>query len=188
VTVRLIVLLLAAGAALLATVAIAAAAAGGGGLTPELEAVKDATARYQSVAAAEAAGYVRSSPCEESPLGAMGHHYVNMALAADLAVDPLRPEVLLYMPKPGGAMRLVGVEYFVVALANTPAGPAPWFGSSPPPGGFFNPAPSLFGKTFDGPMEGHGPGMPWHYDLHAWVWRHNRAGALAQWNAQLDCP
>jgi hypothetical protein len=180
-----VVVIAGVGAALLATVAIAG---GAGELSPELRAVQAATAKYESVEAAEAAGYVQSSPCEQSPAGAMGHHYVNGALASDLAVDPLRPEVLLYMPKPGGAMRLIGVEYFVVALANTSSGPAPWFGASPPPGGFFNPAPTLFGRAFDGPMEGHAPGMPWHYDLHAWVHKHNRSGALAQWNPQVHCP
>jgi hypothetical protein len=181
---KLIGALFAVGAALLATVAIAAA---GGGLSSEQRAVKQATVRYQSVGAAEAAGYVRSSPCEESPAGAMGYHYVNSALAGDLAVDPLRPEVLLYAPKEDGELRLVAVEYFVVALANTASGPAPWFGASPPPGGFFNPAPTLFGRSFDGPMAGHGPGMPWHYDLHAWVWRHNPNGTLAQWNPLVHC-
>ena len=54
---KLIGALFAVGAALLATVAIAAA---GGGLSSEQRAVKQATVRYQSVGAAEAAGYVRS--------------------------------------------------------------------------------------------------------------------------------
>lgn len=182
---KVVVLMLGVGAALLTTVAIATA---GGGLSPEQRAVKDATSRYHSIEAAEAAGYVRSSPCEESPAGAMGHHYVNAALAGDLAIDPLRPEVLLYAPKADGELRLVGVEYFAAALANTPSGPAPWFGASPPPGGFFNPAPTLFGRVFDGPMAGHAPGMPWHYDLHAWIWRHNPSGTLAQWNPLVHCP
>ena len=173
------------GAVLLVAVAVAAA---GGGLSSEQRAVRDATASFHSVGAAEAAGYVRSSPCEESPAGAMGPHYVNAALAGDLAVDPLRPEVLLYEPKRNGELRLVGVEYFVAALANTPTGPAPWFGASPPPGGFFNAAPTLFGRAFDGPMAGHAPGMPWHYDLHAWIWRHNPSGALAPWNPVVRCP
>ena len=177
--------MLGVGAALLGTVAIAAA---GGGLSSEQRAVKKANALYHSVGAAEAAGYVRSTPCVESPAGAMGHHYVNAALAGDLAVDPLRPEVLLYAPKKNGELRLVGVEYFVASLANTSAGPAPWFGASPPPDGFFNPAPTLFGRAFDGPMEGHAPGMPWHYDLHAWIWRYNPSGTFAQWNPKVRCP
>lgn len=62
------------------------------------------------------------------------------------------------------------------------AGPAPWFDAAAPPAGFFNPSPVLFGRTFDGPMAGHGPGMPWHYDLHVWIWAHNPSGTFAQFN------
>jgi hypothetical protein len=48
--------------------------------------------------------------------------------------------------------------------------------------------PSLFGEPFDGPMEGHQPGQPVHYDLHARVWKHNPAGELAQFNPEVGCP
>ena len=48
--------------------------------------------------------------------------------------------------------------------------------------------PSLFGEPFDGPMEGHEPGQPVHYDLHAWMWRHNPAGELAQFNPGGELP
>ena len=32
---------------------------------------------------------------------------------------------------------------------------------------------------FDSPMLGHEPGMPVHYDLHVWLYRHNPAGLFA---------
>jgi len=48
--------------------------------------------------------------------------------------------------------------------------------------------PSLFGEPFDGPMEGHVPGQAVHYDLHAWVWKHNPAGELAHFNPDVNCP
>ena len=48
-------------------------------------------------------------------------------------------------------------------------------------------APSLFGQSFQGPMAGHVPGMPWHYDLHVWAWSENPAGRFAQWNPTLSC-
>ena len=41
---------------------------------------------------------------------------------------------------------------------------------------------------FDGPMDGHGPGQPRHYDKHAWLWAHNPAGTWASWNPALSCP
>ena len=78
-------------------------------------------------------------------------------------------------------------EYFAVALANTANGPAPWFESTPPPDGFFNSAPSVLGRTFDGPMPGHNPQMPWHYDLHAWLFEANPAGTFVPFTPALSC-
>ena len=156
-----------------------------------LASVRHATAAFHSVAQAVAAGYAEpeADACVAAPgLGAMGVHSANLALASDLTADPLRPEVLLYLPLPGGQFRLVGVEYFVAALVVTPGGPAPWFEQSAPPYAFFNPAPSVLGHTFDGPMPGHEPGMPWHYDLHAWIWEPNPNGDFVPFNPSLSCP
>jgi hypothetical protein len=47
--------------------------------------------------------------------------------------------------------------------------------------------PSLFGQEFDGPMEGHGPGQPIHYDLHVWLWKKNPAGMFAPFNPKVAC-
>lgn len=152
-----------------------------------LAAIRQATAGYKDVNRALADGYVPVSPCVEVPgLGAMGIHYLNPGLAADLAVDPLTPEILLYAPS-GNGLRLVAVEYFVAALANTEAGPVPWFAAEAPALGFFNPAPSLMNRTFNGPMEGHDPGMPWHYDLHVWAWQANPAGTFQEFNPKVAC-
>jgi hypothetical protein len=174
----------------IALVVVGGALVGSAAATPPdaLDAAKSAAARYHSIDQAQAAGYVAGSPCEQLPaVGGMGFHYVNPALLADPAIDPAKPEVLLYAPNEQGKLKLVGVEYVAVALANTPAGPAPWFGATSPPVGFFNPAPMLFGQTFDGPMAGHGPGMPWHYDLHVWLYRANPSGMFAQWNSNVSC-
>lgn len=149
-----------------------------------------ATAEFHDVGKAIAAGYEPpdAAACVEVPgLGAMGVHSVNLALASDLAIDPLRPELLLYLPKKGGGFRLVGVEYGVAALVLTPDGPAPWFAPETPPYPFFNPAPSVFGQTFEGPMAGHEPGQPWHYDKHVWAWAPNPSGTFAQFNPSLSC-
>ena len=178
--------------ALVALVAIATAAASP---PDELQAVKAATARYHSFEQAQAAGYtIAGEPCVAAPgLGAMGIHAVNPSLAADPAIDATQPEILLYLPKANGQLELIGVEYFKVALANTASGPAPWFGvpgdpEAPPPLGFFTPTPSVFGQSFDGPMPGHNPSMPWHYDLHVWLWADNPSGLFAPFNPSLSCP
>ena len=101
--------------------------------------LKAASARYHSEPGDDDGYSGAGEPCVASPEGTMGIHYVNRSLSADLALDPLRPEILLYVPKDDGELELVGVEYFVVALANTPEGPAPWFDDDRPPLGFFNP-------------------------------------------------
>lgn len=170
------------------TTAMAVATRAGASPPEDLQAAKAASARYHSLEQALKDGYSGAGePCVASPDGAMGIHYVNGPLTRDLAIDPQQPEILLYIPGEDGALKLIGVEYFVVALANTPEGPRPWFGSESPPLGFFNPAPTLFGQTFDGPMEGHNPEMPWHYDLHVWVAEENPSGVFAMFNPALSC-
>ena len=117
----------------------------------------------------------------------MGFHAVNQGLLASGVTDALRPPILLYAPRSDGSLKLVAVEYWNIALANTDNGPAPWFGTEPPPLGFFTPAPSVLGQTFDGPMAGHNPQMPWHYDLHAWVIESNPTGMFSQFNPAIAC-
>jgi hypothetical protein len=167
-----------------ATAGVATARAGA--LSADLQAVRAAVSRYNSYDQALAAGYnVGSEPCVSSPAGTMGFHASNPVLLR--TVDALHPPILIYVPRADGSKKLVAVEYFKVALANTADGPVPWFASTPPPLGFFNPAPSVLGQTFDGPMPGHNPAMPWHYDLHAWVIENNPAGVFAQWNPAISC-
>ena len=177
---RHVVVTLALAATLLAS--MPAAAAGG------WQSVRAASARFHSLTQAAAAGYsLAGEPCVSAPPGTMGIHAVNFALAGDLDIDPFRPEILLYLPTEDG-YDLIGVEYFAVALANSANGPIPWFAADPPSVGWFNPAPSVLGQTFDGPMPGHNPSMPWHYDLHAWLWADNPAGTFAMFNPTLACP
>lgn len=173
---------------LLGATIIAPALAGDGPLPRDVQEVRAAVARYHSFGQAERDGYtVEGEPCVASPAGTMGIHAVNPALLADSAVDPLRPEILLYLPKSNGKLELVGVEYWTIALANTTSGPMPWFGAQAPPLGFFTPQPAVLGQTFDGPMEGHAPGMPWHYDLHVWVAEANPSGVFAAFNPAISC-
>jgi hypothetical protein len=140
---------------------------------PLLKDVRAATSRYHAPEQAEKDGYVRDSPCESSPDGAMGFHYVNYALVGDPAIDPLHPEVLLYAPRANGSVELVGVEYFKVdddGLLSTDAD-RPSFGSEP----------------LNGPMPGHTPQMPVHYDLHVWIYQDNPSGTFAPWNPAVHC-
>ena len=160
-----------------------------GPLSAELQAVRAAVAKYHSYNQALADGYDASGePCVASPAGTMGIHAVNRSAIGPWVPDALQPSIMLYVPRADGSLRLVGVEYMTIALANTSAGPAPWFDPvNPPPGGFITPTPVLFGQPFDGPMPGHNPSMPWHYDLHAWVFAANPSGVFAPFNPALSC-
>ena len=135
----------------------------------DLQAAKSASARFLSVKQAQRAGYVRESPC----IPGEGIHYGKPSLLADDVLDPRRPELLLYEVKPNGKLRLVGVEYFKADadqnLATT------------------EDRPSLFGRPFDGPMAGHFPGQPAHYELHVWLWEANPNGVFAFPNPNVDC-
>ena len=180
---RILVLLL-----LLAVVGAVAAAAslaqntasGPQGVKKQLRIAKEATAKYQSVATAEADGY-HTGPgpdgkpvCVSSPVGGMGIHYENAALMGDGRFDIRRPEILVYAPNPDGTLKLVALEYFTTDRDENLLTSAD--------------RPVLFGHGFDGPMEGHHPGMGIHYDLHVWLFQANSLGMFEQWNPAVNCP
>ena len=97
-----------------------------------IAAVRAATSRYHDVNQALADGYVPVSPCIEAPgLGVMGIHYLNPALASDLTIDARAPEILLYVPSDSG-LRLVGVEYWSIALATPRMAQLPGSARLPP--------------------------------------------------------
>jgi hypothetical protein len=167
-------------AALVATVTAGSAAAAPSKQSRQLRNVKAALDKYRSVAVAEADGYAAAGPCEMTPVakeatwwgGAMGVHYVNNALLGK-PIDPMKPPILTYLPQPNGRMRLLAAEYFKPDADQklTTDGDRP----------------SIFGQPFNGPMKGHAPGMPIHYDLHVWLWVHNPSGTFAPWNPNVGC-
>ena len=175
-------------AALLATLGTGLVAAKAGALNAELVAVRAAVAKYHDYDQALLDGYsLAGESCVFSADGTIGYHAVNFDLAVSGRNDPARPPILLYTPR-NDSLELVAVEYFQVALANTESGPALWWDASQAPAlGFFNPAPSIFGRSFDGPMAGHNSQMPWHYDLHAWVVESNPAGVFEMFNPAISC-
>ena len=139
----------------------------------QLKEVRRATQRFRDEREALRAGYVPAHECVAGPEGGMGVHYTHPGLAQDEWLDIRRPEILVYEPR-GERRRLVAVEYYRAdadGRLDTD-----------------DDRPYLFGRGFDGPMEGHAPGMPVHYDLHAWVWKRNPAGTFAMWNPRVECP
>ena len=126
-----------------------------------------ATAPYQALDSAVAAGYARHvARClEQPPHGAMGFHHVNRALLDD-RVEVERPEILLYARTAAGAYKLTGVEYIVPYRAH-PRTAEP---------------PTVMGQQ----MKQSDPLALWY--LHVWLWEENPSGLFADWNPAVTCP
>jgi len=135
--------------------------------------VKEATARYQDVAVAEADGYQLMFGCvsgEDS--GAMGLHYVKMPLVADPALNPAQPEIVIYEAVGNGRLRLIGADFLVTKEA--------WHTQNAAP-------PELLGQLlhlFESPNRF---GLPDFYTLHVWAWKDNPNGAFVNWHPKVSC-
>ncbi len=169
-------------AAIVALAGLAAAAAPATAEEPskaELDAVREALAKYKDPYVAVRDLYLSTVGCVhydgmkmpghmEYPKGGMGVHFVNLTIQGPL--DPKRPNVLVYEPV-DGKLQLVAAEWLVpVTVAKE--------------------RPVLFGQPFQGPMEGHEPLIPQafvHYDLHAWLFKDNPNGMFSPTNPDVTC-
>jgi hypothetical protein len=134
--------------------------------------VRETTAAFRDVTAAEAAGYGSMGSCVSGPEeGAMGVHYPNGDLIGDGALDASRPEILVYERR-GGRLRLVGVEFLVLAEG--------WHANNPGP-------PVLMGQHFNYVGSPNRYGLPAFYELHVWAWRDNPKGMFVDWNPAVSC-
>jgi hypothetical protein len=145
----------------------------------ELAGLRQATARFHDLDKALAEGYelgyLRNNGvriitgCVASPTaGAMGYHYFNKALVDDVAVDPLKPEVLVYAPTDDG-LKLAAVEWVV---------PGPIW--TDPPG--VSDPPSVYGMDMHILVPAVG-----FWLMHAWIWKPNPAGIFADFNPNVSC-
>jgi hypothetical protein len=138
----------------------------------DVQELRRATDRFHRLDEALSGGYAIFGGCfSDSVQGGMGQHYANNALIADSAISLKSPELLLYESDGDGRPHLVGVEYIVFVDE--------WHakGNTAPPRLFntdFHVNPTLLAKPF--------------YLLHAWVWKRNPSGTLADWNPRVRCP
>ena len=145
----------------------------------ELEAIREALAKYKDPYVAVRDLYLSTVGCVhydgmkmpghmEYPKGGMGIHFVNLTVQGPL--DPKKPNVLIYEPV-DGKLELVAAEWLVpVSVAKE--------------------RPVLLGQPFQGPMEGHEPLIPQefvHYDLHAWLFKDNPNGMFSPTNPDVTC-
>ena len=132
----------------------------------DIPAIRAATQQYKDIAAALADGYAFFYVCTEQPgVGTMGQHLLNGELVGDDAIDPLRPEVLVYQPTRAGGYRLVAVEYVTFQAGQT-----------------------VLGQTMNTVPLGNRYGVPAQfYAKHAWIWQANPSGLFADWNPSITC-
>ena len=137
-----------------------------------VDVVRASTERFHDPERAIAEGWGSAGSCVSGPQeGAMGIHYVNGALVGDGALDAERPEALIYEMK-NRTLRLVGVEYIVIAEAWHAANAAP---------------PVLMGQHFHYVGSPNRYGLPAFYELHVWAWRENPNGMFVDWNPKVSC-
>ena len=126
--------------------------------------IRDATAKFKSTVAAEAAGYKQVTGCvEHQPAGAMGYHFQNNALL-DATLDLEHPEVLVYEKMPDGTFQLNGVE-FLVPISD-------WKSTEPP---------RIMGQAL---VKVDSIGF---WFLHVWTWKPDPSGLFAPWNPDVKC-
>jgi hypothetical protein len=126
--------------------------------------VREATAKFKTTEAAEAAGYKRVTDCVEyKPNGAMGYHFQNNSLL-DTTLDLDHPEVLVYEKMADGTFQLNGVEFLVPISAWTAAEP-----------------PRVMGQSL---KKADKLGI-WY--LHVWTWKASPTGIFADWNLDVKC-
>jgi hypothetical protein len=140
-----------------------------------LQAVRDSTARFKDVSVAEAEGYSLLFGCVTGPdSGAMGLHYVNMALVGSGVVDATKPQIVIYEPQPDGHLQLIGADFLVLADQ--------WDKAHPGQG-----APQLMGQLYHYFESPNRFGLPPFYTLHVWAWKPNPNGAFVNWHPNVSC-
>jgi hypothetical protein len=126
--------------------------------------IRDATAKFKTTEAAEAAGYKRVTGCvQHQPAGAMGYHFQNNDLL-DTTLDLEHPEVLVYEKMPDGTFQLNGVEFLVPISA--------WKSTE---------SPRIMGQAL---IKVDSIGF---WFLHVWTWKPNPSGLYAPWNPDVKC-
>ena len=146
-----------------ATLLPAVSASAEASVQSQLAAVRNATAAYHDLSAAEADGFVPLLTCFDDPtLGGMGQHYF---IPARMGVVSLTEPTALVYEVHNGRLNLVAVEYIVPDPDHVLA------------------APHLLGRDFTYLAALH------VWKLHAWIFRPNPAGMFADYNPTVRaCP
>ena len=143
---------------------------------------KRATARFRDFHTAKQAGYnalvvdVDGVSCiDNQPIGGLGMLYAKPKLLMDGgAIDPARPEALVFVPSAGGHSKLAALVYIVYASDWEKLGHA----ADDPP--------TLFGRTYRLTAFPNRFAVA-YWSLHVWIWQPNPAGTFRPWNPTVRC-
>jgi hypothetical protein len=115
----------------------------------------------------------------------MGVHYVNTGLIngetllSNGQLDATKPQALIYEPQANGELKLVAVEFIILAGA-LPAGAGPQVEGH-------------LMQYIDGPSTARPKatpnryGLPAFFELHVWAWKDNPQGSFVDWNNHVTC-
>jgi hypothetical protein len=124
--------------------------------------LKATTDKYRDVARAKADGYTfAGDDCVEGA----GIHYVNRRLLRTGALDPAKPEALMYV-KRRGSLVLVAIEYMAYDRGQ--------------------PRPRVLGRPLDGPISVLVLPEPFYFE-HVWLFLRNSRGVFAPLNPAVRC-
>ena len=140
----------------------------GHGQVSALSQLHAAAAQFQSLGAAEQAGYhfmAGLNTCHPG-LGGAGFSYVNLGLV-DTTIDISHPEGLIYVTGPNQTLQLGAVEYIVPVAAWNAAHKSEW--------------PQLMKQQF------HLNSALGLYVLHVWADKANPSGMFEDWNPAVSC-
>ncbi|CAN5896532.1 hypothetical protein BH23GEM9_BH23GEM9_34420 [soil metagenome] len=131
----------------------------------ELATLRQLTAGYTDIAAAQAAGYTAQiTPCwYHGEHGGQGVHFARTELI-DGTVSLNEPEIVMYEPRADGTQQFLAIEYIVPFAA--------WDQAQPP---------SLLGRDF---MRNERLEL---WVLHVWLGKENPSGMYADWNPNVTC-
>jgi protein-S-isoprenylcysteine O-methyltransferase Ste14 len=148
---------------------------GNGNANALVRIVREATERFRDVTVAENEDYHLLFGCVSGDYsGAMGLHYVNLALVFDGGeLDPTHPEIVLYEPTASGRLRITGADFLVMA--------EDWDKKHP------GDPPQLFGQLFHRFESPNRFGLPDFYTLHVWAWKESPTGTFVNWHNNVSC-
>jgi hypothetical protein len=163
---------------LCAAVVAALGAASASAAQPDIEAARQATAKFHDLAVTQANGYGQFADAagilciDNLGVGGMGIHYVNGGNVGNPSEDIRHPEALVYAPDDFGRLKLAAAEYIVDK--------ATWDATHTGP-------PRLFGQDFLTVPDGNRFGLAAFYERHAWLWKPNPSGFFNDWNPRVFC-